>query len=105
LILAVLLLVNFLFTGLTSWVSRDEDREWGGRSAAWILITIVAWIVVNVVVLWGAQAISATWGAQAISATQNQFGVFLGDIRGSSKARDVLLALGGGSGSAVAVLG
>ena len=27
-ILAVLLLVNFLFTGLTSWVTEDEDREW-----------------------------------------------------------------------------
>jgi hypothetical protein len=40
LILAVLLLVNFLFTGLASWVSEDEDREWWGRSAAWILITI-----------------------------------------------------------------
>ena len=60
LILAVLLLVNFLFTGLTSWVTEDEDREWWGRSAAWILITIFGWIVVNVVVLWGAQAISAT---------------------------------------------
>ena len=95
LILAVLLLVNFLFTGLTSWVSRDEDREWWGRSAAWILITIVAWIVVNVVVL---------WGAQAISATQNQFGVFLGDIGGSSKARDALTAFGGISGIAGALL-
>ena len=95
LILAVLLLVNFLFTGFTSWVSRDEDREWWGRSAAWILMTIVAWIVVNVVVL---------WGAQAISATQNQFGVFLGDIRGSPKASAVLTAFGGVSGVAGALL-
>src|SRR4029077_5504837 len=95
LFLAVLLLVNFVFTGLTSWVSRDEDREWWGRSAAWILITIVAWIVVNVVVL---------WGAQAISSTQNQFGVFLGEIRGSSKASAVLTAFGGVSGVAGALL-
>src|SRR5206468_2842277 len=51
LILAVLLLVNFLFTGLTSWVTEDEDREWWGRSAAWILITIFGWIIVNVIVL------------------------------------------------------
>ena len=54
------MLVNFLFTGLTSKVTEDEDREWWGRSAAWILITIVGWIVVNVIVLWGAQAITAT---------------------------------------------
>ena len=69
LILGVLLLVNFLFTGLASRVTKDEDREWWGRSAAWILITIFGWIVFNVIVL---------WGAQAISATQNQLEVFLG---------------------------
>ena len=96
LILAVILLVNFLFTGLTSWVSRDEDREWWGRSAAWILITIVAWIVVNVVVLWGAQAISA--------ADQNQFAVFLGHITESSKAKAILSLFGGVTGLAGALL-
>jgi hypothetical protein len=95
LILAVLLLVNFLFTGLTSWVSRDEDREWWGRSAAWILVTIVGWIVVNVVVL---------WGAQAISATPNQFGVFLGHLEESSQAKAVLSAFGGVTGIAGALL-
>ena len=34
LIMAVVMLVNFLFTGLASWVSEDEDREWWARSAA-----------------------------------------------------------------------
>jgi hypothetical protein len=57
-IMAVLLLVNFLFTGLASWLSEDPDREWWARSAAWILITICVWIVLNVIVLWGAQLIS-----------------------------------------------
>jgi len=57
-IMAVLLLVNFLFTGLASWLSEDPDREWWARSAAWILITICAWIALNVIVLWGAQMIS-----------------------------------------------
>ena len=57
-VFGVLLLVNFLFTGLASWVSEDQDREWWARSAAWILITIFAWIVVNVLVLWGAQALT-----------------------------------------------
>src|SRR2546421_428491 len=40
LILAVLLLANVLSTGLASWVTPDEDREWWGRAAAWSLITI-----------------------------------------------------------------
>ena len=85
LILAVLLLVNFLFTGLTSWVTEDEDREWWGRSAAWILITIFGWIVVNVVVL---------WGAQAISPTPNRLAVFLGDVKATPQAKAFLAPLG-----------
>src|SRR4029453_18838728 len=89
LILAVLLLVNFLFTGLTSWVTEDEDREWWGRSAAWILITIFGWIVINVIVL---------WGAQAISATPNRLGVFLGEIKATPQAKGLLGAFGGVTG-------
>ena len=89
LILAVLLLVNFLFTGLTSWVTEDEDREWWGRSAAWILITIFGWIVINAIVL---------WGAQAISATPNRLGVFLGEVKATPQAKGLLGAFGGVTG-------
>jgi hypothetical protein len=95
LILAVLLLVNFLFTGLTSWVTEDEDREWWGRSAAWILITIVGWIVINVIVL---------WGAQVISATPNRLGVFLGEVKATPQAKGLLGAFGGVTGIVSALL-
>jgi hypothetical protein len=96
LILAVLLLlVNFLFTGLTSWVTEDEDREWWGRSAAWILITIFGWITVNAIVL---------WGAQAISATPNRLGVFLGDVKATPEAKGLLGAFGGVTGIVSALL-
>jgi hypothetical protein len=95
LILAVLLLVNFLFTGLTSWVTEDEDREWWGRSAAWILITILGWMVVNAIVL---------WGAQAISATPNRLGVFLGDVKVTPQAKGLLGAFGGVTGLVSALL-
>jgi hypothetical protein len=97
LILAVLLLVNFLFTGLASWVTEDEDREWWGRSAAWIVITIVGWIVVNVIVLWGAQAITAT-------TTGNQLEVFLGQVHASPEAKGLLGAFGGVTAIAGALL-
>jgi hypothetical protein len=95
LILAVLLLVNFLFTGLTSWVTEDEDREWWGRSAAWILITIFGWIVINAIVL---------WGAQVISATPNRLGVFLGDVKATPEAKGLLGAFGGVTGLVSALL-
>jgi Patatin-like phospholipase len=94
-ILAVLLLVNFLFTGLTSWVTEDEDREWWGRSAAWLLITIFGWIVINAIVL---------WGAQAISSTPNSLGVFLGDVKVTPKAKGLLGAFGGVTGLVTALL-
>jgi hypothetical protein len=96
LILAVLLLVNFFFTGLASWVSEDEDREWWGRSAAWILITIFGWIVANVIVLWGAQWITGT--------TANQLQVFLGDVKATPEAKGLLGAFGGVTGIAGALL-
>ena len=96
LILAVLLLVNFFFTGLASWVSEDEDREWWGRSAAWILITIFGWILVNVIVLWGAQCITGT--------TANQLQVFLGDVKATPEAKRLFGAFGGVSGIAGALL-
>ena len=95
LILAVLLLVNFLFTGLASWVTEDEDREWWGRSAAWILITVFGWIVINVIVL---------WGAQAISATPNRLDVFLGQVKTNPAAKALLGAFGGITGVAGALL-
>ena len=89
-IFAVLLMVNFLFTGLASWVSEDEDREWWARSAAWILITICGWVAVNAVVLWGAQLINPQ--------TTNRLAVFLGEIQANPVAKTVLGTFGGVTG-------
>jgi hypothetical protein len=99
LILAVLMLVNFLFTGFTSRWTEDEDREWWGRSAAWILITIVGWISINVIVLWGAQAISG-------SPTGNALDVFLGKggVQTGTTAKALLGSFGGVAGIAGALL-
>src|SRR6266496_5206732 len=97
LILAVWLLVNFLFTGLASKKTEDQDREWWARSAAWILITIVGWIVFNVMVLWGAQAIRAT-------TTGNQLQVFIGQVKANPSAKALLGAFGGVTGIAGALL-
>ena len=97
LLLAVLLLVNFLFTGLASRVTKDEDREWWGRSAAWILITIFGWIVFNVMDLWGAQAIGPGVGG-------NQLQVFVGGPEANKLGNAILSAFGGVTGIAAALL-
>lgn len=91
LILLVLLLVNFLFTGLSSWVSQDQDREWWARSAAWILISVLAWIVVNLIVLWGAQILTPEAGG-------NRLLVFLGHVQTSPAAKTILSTFGGMTG-------
>jgi hypothetical protein len=90
-IFAMLLLVNFLFTGIASWVSEDQDREWWARSAAWILITISAWLVVNIIVLWGAQVVSPAPGG-------NRLVVFLGELQAQPAAKAILGAFGGLTG-------
>lgn len=89
-VFAMLLLVNFLFTGLASWVSEDQDREWWARSAAWILITICGWIVINVVVLWGAQLVTTD--------PTNTLAVFLGNVRASPASKALLGVFGGITG-------
>jgi Patatin-like phospholipase len=96
LIMAVVMLINFLFTGLASWVSEDEDREWWARSAAWVAVTIAGWVVVNAIVLWGAQAITATG--------QNQIDVFLGQLKANPIAKAILGVFGGVTGIAGALL-
>jgi hypothetical protein len=95
LVLAVFLFVNFLFTGLASWVSLDQDREWWARSAAWILISICGWIMVNAVVL---------WGAQAINTSDNQLAVFLGKVQANPVAKTLLGMFGGMTGMVAALL-
>jgi hypothetical protein len=95
-VFAMLLIVNFLFTGLASWVSQDQDREWWARSAAWILITIAAWIAINVLVLWGAQALTTQ--------TDNRLAVFLGQVRANPVAKALLGAFGGVTGIIAAFL-
>jgi len=86
LLFGVLLLVNFLFTGLASWVSKDQDREWWARSAAWLLIMICGWIAINVLVL---------WGAQAFTDSSDQLVVFLGRVQENTAAKAIFAAFGG----------
>jgi len=42
-----------IFVGLASGVTKDEDREWWGRSGSWMLITILGWSGFGVLVIYG----------------------------------------------------
>jgi len=42
-----------LIAGLSSWVANDDDQEWWARAGAWVFIVMLAWIVLNFLVLYG----------------------------------------------------
>jgi hypothetical protein len=55
----VFLLAATLFVGVTSFSQRinDEDREWWARLGAWVFISILAWSVFNMLVIFGPLAL------------------------------------------------
>jgi len=65
-LLGVFLLSAFLFNGLISLWTTDEDREWWSRSDAWVLTTILGWAALSALVIFGPFSIG--WG-QAYVAT------------------------------------
>jgi hypothetical protein len=52
-LLGIFLLSAFLFNGLISFWTTDDDREWWSRSDAWILISIVGWAAICALVIFG----------------------------------------------------
>jgi hypothetical protein len=69
-IIAAFLASETLFVGITSFFTTDDDREWWGRSGAWLLIAVVAWLASAGISLYGsAVLVSATaWGMTALAA-------------------------------------
>jgi hypothetical protein len=53
LLLALFLVLNFLVTGVSGRVTKDEDREWWGRSGGWMLAAILVLVLQGAVVFWG----------------------------------------------------
>lgn len=51
--LLTMLLISFLYTGISSSFMEDAEREWGARYSAWFLIVSVVWMAITGVVLFG----------------------------------------------------
>jgi len=51
LVLLMFHVAAIIAVGLTSEVSDDNDREWWARSAAWVLIVMVVWLLFSVAVI------------------------------------------------------
>jgi hypothetical protein len=52
-LLLTLLVTEALFIGLVSRATDDDDREWWGRSGAWLLIAGLFWMAIRLLVLFG----------------------------------------------------
>ncbi|HKP14374.1 MAG TPA: patatin-like phospholipase family protein, partial [Blastocatellia bacterium] len=51
--LGIFLLSAFLYNGLISFWTSDDDREWWSRSDAWVLLVIVCWAAFSALVIFG----------------------------------------------------
>jgi hypothetical protein len=85
------------FVAVTSWLPRsDEEREWIGRAAVWVLITALLWTIIAGLVL---------IVPQAIVEILNYFKITT-DAAGAKKIAAALLsAVGGASGILTAIVG
>jgi uncharacterized membrane protein len=70
LFLALFFLAVVTFAGISSRWTHDEDREWWGRAAGWLLVVMVGWIVVSGLVIFGSyflnRALAMLGGAAGI---------------------------------------
>jgi hypothetical protein len=58
-----------LFVGLASRDMTDDDREWWGRAAAWILMIAIGWLAGGTLVIYAPVLLSSTFSMAGISDT------------------------------------
>jgi hypothetical protein len=79
--MALFFLAIMAFAGMSSRWTDDQDREWWGRAAGWLLAVAVGWAVVSGLVVFGpfllSQSISATT-TLATGGAAGAFAVFVG---------------------------
>jgi hypothetical protein len=91
LIVGTFLISETIFVGLASFWTEDEDREWWGRSAAWLLIGGLSWMLFRILVLLGPAALAglgAAWGSVA-AAGGGLAGVLAASLGFAGKAADL----------------
>ena len=60
LFLALFFLAVLTFAGISSRWTNDEDREWWGRAAGWLLAVVVGWMLISGLVIFGPLLLSRT---------------------------------------------
>ncbi|HVR66823.1 MAG TPA: patatin-like phospholipase family protein [Verrucomicrobiae bacterium] len=83
------LVAESLFIGLTSYVTRDEDREWWGRAGGWMLATSLGWLLFHLLVIFGPVVIE--WLIQSVAPALNKYGSLPGLLSVASGAATAFL--------------
>ncbi|HEV2691089.1 MAG TPA: hypothetical protein VGV35_21180, partial [Bryobacteraceae bacterium] len=96
LVLLVFHVAAILAVGFTSDVSGDDDREWWARSAGWVLIVIVVWLVFSTAVILAPEwleagvnrlmAAAATAGVGGVASWLGHSGKTLSGMQGQPSA-------------------
>jgi len=75
-----------LFVGLVSYFTDDDDREWWGRSGAWLLIAAVVWMAFSGLSLFGPAVLVQTtsWGMAALAAGGASAGITVAKLGASA---------------------
>jgi hypothetical protein len=60
LFLTLFFLAVLTFAGISSRWTNDEDREWWGRAAGWLLAVVIGWMVISGLVIFGPLLLSRT---------------------------------------------
>lgn len=56
----VYLVSQIIFLGIHSWAMTEDDREWFSRVQAWCLITMLTWVILSVLVFYGANIVNVS---------------------------------------------
>jgi hypothetical protein len=70
-----ILVSSQVFTALTSRTSGNEEREWGARFNAWLLMMIVGWAAAFALVLFGPSLVTETWQRVALASAAGGSGI------------------------------
>jgi hypothetical protein len=60
LFLTLFFLAILTFAGISSRWTNDEDREWWGRAAGWLLAVVIGWMLISGLVIFGPLLLSRT---------------------------------------------
>jgi hypothetical protein len=60
LFLTLFFLAVLTFAGISSRWTNDEDREWWGRAAGWLLAAVIGWMLISSLVIFGPLLLSRT---------------------------------------------